>query len=137
MPKKIKPTTFEAHLGAVVASLIDLTGQTREEVADKIGVSRTTFTRHLRGESGGLLVNELIWFCNEYGGSPGEIIETALKNFGGIEKTLSTVSVAASTTNDIDTKRKQNEARTMTPEQIEMTKHAATHDTEMDEDEPH
>ena len=137
MPKKIKPTTFEAHLGAVVASLIDLTGQTREEVADKIGVSRTTFTRHLRGESGGLLVNELILFCNEYGGSPGEIIDKAVKNNGGIEHTLSSVSVGRGTTNDIDTKRKQNEARAMTTEQIEKMKHAATHDAEMDEDEPH
>lgn len=136
MPKKLKPITFESHLGAVVANYIDNKGDTRDEAASSIGVGAVTFGRHLRGHMGGITVRELVAVCHAYGGDPSEIIAAALKNFGGIEKLLAQMSPAEATTVDINTKRKQNEARAMTVEQIETAdERAATTDPEMDTDE--
>ena len=100
---------------------------TQPQLAELADINPTTLQRLLAGKSE-MLVDQLIALCGVLGVSPGKVVEDA-------ENALA-MSEAATTTNDLDTKRKQNEARSMTTEQIETTKHAATRDPEMDNDEP-
>lgn len=110
---------------------------TQERLAEASGISYSTIKRIERGKvdisTGDLGAIASVFSNQEPEVGPHQLMERAVTRAGGYETLL---SVAASKTDDLHTKRKQNEARAMTVEQIESQQHAATRDPELDTDEP-
>lgn len=128
---------FNFYVGAVLKGEYKKRSMTVESLADTTGIPYSTLRKKFAGDSP-ILVSEVVILAKTIGISPAQVLteaETMLGQQQGKDSQAS-MSAPSSTTNDIDTKRKQNEARAMTTEQIEKTKHAATRDPEMDNDEP-
>lgn len=111
---------------------------TQEQLAEASGISYSTIKRIERGHvdiSTGDLGAIAAVLSDQEGPEvgPHQLMERAVTRAGGYETLLSEVP---STNDDLRTKRKQNEARAMTVEQIESQPHAATRDPELDTDEP-
>lgn len=87
MPKKIKPQTFNQHLGAVVNSVMTSRGISQEELADALGMSLTTVGRRIRGQNP-ILVSELARFAEFLAADAGVMLETAVQQYGGISKLM-------------------------------------------------
>lgn len=132
VPKKIKPVTFAQHLGAAINAVMTVQGRTQEEMVEATGITAQTFGRRIRGEAP-LLVSELVKIGEVLGVRPSEILDRAIANYGGIERLM---SEATDTPDEIATKRKQNEAQSMTTEQIQELDAAAEDNPEEREDEP-
>lgn len=134
MPKKKKaPQTFNEFLGAEIKSRLDKRGQGYDDLVDNLQWSVSTVGRKMRGETG-LTVNELLEISGYLNVPSSEIVEVALRDFGGMGKLM---SVPADISDDISVKRRQKDAESMTTERLEGdVLNAATRDFEMDSDEP-
>lgn len=87
VPKKLIPVTFNAFLGAEVASRLDKKGKGHANLVSDLNWTKSTVGRKLRGETP-LTVKELLTIANYLNAPAWEIVETALADFGGIEKLL-------------------------------------------------
>lgn len=105
-------------------------GFTLPTLAAAAGIPNTTLQRIMAGNSP-VTMGDLEAIAVAVNVPAPELFEAALKKADRDE-----MSAAASTPVSLDTKRKQNEARAMTIEQIETSKHAATQDPEYRADEP-
>jgi len=126
---------FNYFVGLVIKGEYKKKEMTLESLAETSGIAYSTLRKKIAGASP-ILVSELSTLTRLIGVTPHQVLLEAESMLDQHLATTSRVSAVGSTTNDIDTKRKQNEARAMTTEQIEKTKHAATRDPEMDNDEP-
>jgi transcriptional regulator with XRE-family HTH domain len=89
MPKKRSaPVTFSQHLGAEIEARFGKKSMGQEEIALCAGWSTSTVGRKIRGESP-LLVSELLALAEYLNVPSSEIVDQALKDFGGIDKLLS------------------------------------------------
>jgi transcriptional regulator with XRE-family HTH domain len=129
LSKKVGDLITAAYSGA---RLEDGTRMTQEILAQRAGYSVTTLQKKLAGTAP-INTTDLALLA---GAIPfttaGAILDSAIEQLGGYEK----LSEPTATTDDLDTKRKQNEARAMSVEQIEALPNAATDDPELDSDEP-
>lgn len=101
---------------------------TQATLVEATGINATTMQRILVGKSD-VEVTKLAEFARVLGVPADELMRQAVAK-------AEAMSAVAATTDDVAKKRKQNEARSMTTEQIESQPHAATRDPEMDSDEP-
>lgn len=97
-------------------------------LVEATGINATTMQRILSGKSE-VGVTKLAAFARVLNVPADELMRQAMVK-------AEAMSQAPSKIDDLETKRKQNEARAMTVEQIESQPHAATRDPEMDSDEP-
>lgn len=128
---------FNFYVGAVLKGEYKKRSMTVESLADTTDIPYSTLRKKFAGDSP-ILVSEVVVISKAIGIPPAQVLTEAETMLGQQQGNASRASMSApsATTNDIDTKRKQNEARSMTTKQIEMTQHAATRDPEMDNDEP-
>ena len=125
-----KASALSTALGAVIRGRYKKIGMSQETLAQLTGITITTIQRAVAGKAE-LDMDQVFAIADSLNTSATSLIAEAEADLGRLE-----LSGASSTPISIDTKRKQNEARAMTVEQIEAQKHAATRDTEMDTDEP-
>lgn len=88
VPKKIKPVTFNQHLGSVVNGVLTNKGWTQDDLIAGTQLNKTTVGRRIRG-SHPMLVSELVIISSYLGVPAGKIVSEALEQFGGIDKLLS------------------------------------------------
>lgn len=74
------PTTFDAHLGAVINGLAAAHGG-RVWLADLLRTSKKTIDRRMTGDTP-LLVKELEIIADAIHSTPEQLVEQALKNYG-------------------------------------------------------
>ena len=84
--KKMVPTTFDQHLANVVESKRSKANLTVEELGAMAGIRYQTLRRRLSGSP--FTVNELERVAKAVKVPAGEIVEEALRDYGGIEKLL-------------------------------------------------
>lgn len=125
---EIQPEYVNRATSRVLDSARSLAGLTQQQLADRSGLSIVTVQKILSGEQA-TKIPQFMALAKGADADPGALLDQ-------IETVAKRMSAVAVTSNDIDTKRKQNEARTMTVEQIEALPHAATRDPEMDSPEP-
>lgn len=88
MPKKRKPAEmFDEHVGDVVENAMNDARKTQFELADAIGMPRSLLGRSVRGTRP-FTVNEFERVAGFLQASAGELLEDALKRYGGMEKLL-------------------------------------------------
>lgn len=116
--------------GAVIRGRYKKIPITQEQLATATGLKLATVQRLIAGKAE-FDMDQLWAIADALGTTPTSLLKEAEDDLAS-----SRMSVGGNTPVDIDTKRKQNEARTMTIEQIEDLPHAATRDPEMDTDEP-
>src|SRR5690606_31164281 len=112
---------FNFYVGAVLKGEYKKRSMTVESLAETTGIPYSTLRKKFAGDSP-ILVSEVVMLAKAIGITPGQVLTEAETMLGQQQENASRVSVVGSTTNDIDTKRKQNEARSMSTEQIEKTK---------------
>jgi hypothetical protein len=85
-PKRKPPVTFDEHLGAVIEGVAIPFGG-REFLTGLTDWSSKTVDRRIRGQAP-FLVSELEVVAHATGTPAHELVGTALRNYGGIEKLL-------------------------------------------------
>ncbi|WP_396657191.1 hypothetical protein [Microbacterium oxydans] len=150
MPAPKEPTTFDAHLGALIADSARRKGG-RPWIAQLIGVSTKTVNRRALGD-GGYTVKELQIIADALNTTSAELVEQALRNYSngtaqdGIDKLLATEGYAvvseAPTSLDSHREKKAEGAgkrpSEMTEEELDAFEgeQAANRDPELGHDEP-
>lgn len=81
MPAPKEPTTFDGHLGSLIADSARRKGG-RQFIADLIGVSVKTVNRRALGD-GSYTVKELQIIADALNMKPIELVERALRDYGG------------------------------------------------------
>lgn len=136
MGEKREASGYSKAVGDAIFGRYKAKRWNQETLAAKVGLSLGTLRRMVAGESE-ISARELALIAKVLGTDAQTILDEALEAYGGMDALIrEAVSVVADTPVALDTKRKQNEVRTMTVEQIEDLPHAATIDPEMDTDEP-
>lgn len=122
------------------------TDYTVERLAAESGISTATINRMFSKDPRDINITQITWLAALLGTTPQALVAEAVKRAGGLGAIMAElrasldaqqVSDTAGTNDELDRKRRQKEARSMTTEQLEgETKRAATDDAEMDTPEP-
>lgn len=137
MPKQIKPVTFDAWLGKVIDDEARPHGG-REAIASWIDVSEQSVNRRCQGKVP-FLAREVELIAAHVHTDAAELVERALKKYGGIEKLIAeyAVSEPVPTVDDLQRKRSEKNASENMGEQIDrLEPMAANHDPEHEHDQP-
>jgi len=108
-------TDLNTLVGATLKGEYKKRGMRLEDIAKKAGIPYPTLRKKIAGQSP-IFATELILICQVVGVTPERVLGDAMELYGGVDKLVSEVT---STTETSDKKRKQDEARSMTTEQIE------------------
>ena len=111
MPEK----DLNTLVGATLKGEYKKRGMRLEDIAPKVGIPYPTLRKKIAGQSP-IFATELILICQVIGVTPERVLADAMEMYGGVDKLVSEVT---STTKTSDKKRKQEEALSMTTEQIE------------------
>lgn len=141
MPAPKKPTTFDAHLGTLIANLADDKGG-RPFVASVLGVSLKTIDRRVLGD-GSYTVKEVNLIADALHMTYDEIVNLALRKYAdgsredGIRKLIAAegVHLVSEPPVSLDQHRKKKPSE-MTDEELEGVPSAANTDPEIGHDEP-
>lgn len=142
MPPVKKPQTFDEHVGSVVGGLARSHGG-RPYLATLLGWSMQTVHRRVSG-SHGFTVKELQVIAPAINSTPEEIVDQALRNFGGgskdegLRKLIAEerVALVSEPPVSLDAQRKKKTPADMTDDELEAERNAASTDPEHLEDEP-
>lgn len=141
MPAPKKPTTFDAHLGALIADSARRKGG-RPFIAQLIGVSTKTVDRRALGD-GSYTVKEINLIAAALNTTPTALAEQALKNYadGTVEEGMAKLlaeeghEVMSEPPVSLDARRSKSIAD-MSDEELEGLPNAANTDPEIGHDEP-
>lgn len=141
MPAPKKPTTFDAHLGALIADSARRKGG-RPFIAQLIGVSTKTVDRRALGD-GSYTVKEINLIAAALNTTPTALAEQALKNYadGTVEEGMAKLlaeeghEVMSEPPVSLDARRSKSIAD-MSDEELEGLPNAANTDPEIGYDEP-
>jgi transcriptional regulator with XRE-family HTH domain len=131
MAVKREATDYSVAVADVILGLYKAKRWNQARLAKRSGIKEGTLRRMIAGESE-ISARDLSLLAAVLGTTPQEILDQALREYGGLEALVSEVAV---TTDDLDAKRKEK-ARSLTIEEIETEDAAATRDPELDADEP-
>ncbi len=132
MPKKKTPVTFDAWLGKIVDDETAAMGG-RAAVASWIGASEQTVNRRGRGEAP-YLAREITIVSEKTGVPAAELVQRALRGYGGIEKLIEEYAPKSEPVANIADYRKPDLA-TAPEEELKRGSYAAGADEELDQDE--
>lgn len=142
MPAPKDPTTFDGHLGSLIADSARRKGG-REFVAQLIGVSKKTIDRRALGD-GGYTVKEAHIIADALNTTASALIEQALRDYAngtveeGVAKLINAegVTLVSDPPISLADKRKGRTPAEMTDEELESERSAANTDPEIGYDEP-
>lgn len=78
-------TTYPAVVGRILAMLREKHGMEQSDVADRVGLSQSTWSRIERGESA-FTMEQLATVSSVFGTSPGHILRRADEAVAGLER---------------------------------------------------
>lgn len=131
-----KTSEFDAKLGAVVRSKRIKRGLSQAQAAEAAGIPLSNYQRREAGTNE-ITVSEIKRIAEVVGVSAGEMAEEALKDFGGMAKLIAEHVGMSEAPVSLDAHREKKNVADMSVDEIEsMQKKAATHDDELDQDEP-
>jgi transcriptional regulator with XRE-family HTH domain len=119
------------------------TTYTVDQLAKASGISTATINRMFSKDPRDVNITQITWLAALLGTTPQELVAEAVRRAGGLGAIMDEMrasiemSDGAGTNDELDRKRRQKEAASMTTEQLEgEQQRAATRDPEMDSDEP-
>lgn len=132
-----KTSEFDAKLGAVVRSKRIKRGLSQVQAAEATGIPLSNYQRREAGTNE-ISVSELKRIAKVVGVSAADMAEEALKDFGGMEKLIAEhVGMSEAPVSLEAHREKKKSVADMTVDEIEsMQTKAATHNDELDQDEP-
>lgn len=141
MPAPKEPTTFDGHLGSLIADSARRKGG-RAFIANLIGVSVKTVNRRALGD-GSYTVKELQIIADALNTTSAELVERALRDYSngtveeGVAKLIATEgpAVMSEPPASLDERRSKSIAD-MSDEELEGLPNAANTDPEIGHDEP-
>lgn len=137
-PRKKTPTTFDGWLGKIIDDESETHGG-RPAIASWIDVSEQSVNRRARGEVA-YLAREVEIIASHIGVPTAELVERALRRYGGPEKLIAEygpqagMSDAPDTVDELAKKREEKDLGSDFDEDDYAS--AANHDVEHDQDEP-
>lgn len=141
MPAPKEPTTFDGHLGSLIADSARRKGG-RAFIADLIGVSVKTVNRRALGD-GSYTVKELQIIADALNTTSAELVERALRDYSngtveeGVAKLIATEGPAVMSEPPVSLdERRSKSIADMTDEELEGLQNAANTDPEIGHDEP-
>ncbi len=133
MPRNIQTTDADRAIAAIIKGYARTLGVTQDEIAATTGIPLVGVQRLFSGKSA-WKTSQLLDVAAAIGGPKDA--STLLDEAVAFIPHLPAVSEAATTTDDLERKRRQRQAAAMTVEELEQLSGAATRDAELDSDEP-
>lgn len=130
-----KQSEFDARLGSVVRSKRVKAGLSRAQLAEATGIPEANLKRRESGTNE-ITVSELERIARAVGVPAAELVEEALKDYGGIDKLIDEHIGVSDVPISLDDHRKRRTPADMTEEEWEGQRSAANTDPEIGLDEP-
>lgn len=140
-----KDSKINREMGRTIArERAGIVGMTAVRLAEESGITLGTINRILSKDPRDINITQITWIAAALGTTPQELVAEAVRRAGGLgaimaelRSNLDQASEAPATNDELERKRRQREAASMTTEQLEgEMRSAATRDPEMDTDEP-
>lgn len=125
-----------AELGAMVMHARQRLGWSREQLADRSGITETQIERLERNKRD-INVTQLFKLAQALDIAPHELVRRSIEVAGGFDKIMDEVhGVSEAAATNVTKLRPRKRVEDMSVEEIEAQKNAATVDPEMNTDEP-